>query len=531
MHDEAALRGDFLNFISLCFFILSPWATIPWGFFCEQFISSYKYIQYLVNLYSIDNHSFTHFFQHCVLLWDTNGFRQMPQPTSAERGTIIVRQMVRTIWKYFPKLFEDLASLPDPRKRRYFSMAELLMGCIALFLFKQGSRNALNNQRCEANFRRNYERLLGLSLPHMDTADAVLRLLSPNELEELKASLIAALIEQKVLQHTRLVGKYYTLAIDATGAHSYHTNDAEQTRLHKTSKTGKTSYSHYVMEARLVSQSGFSLSVATEWVANDTDRNYQKQDCESRAFQRLAIKLKRHFPRMPVCLLADGLYANQSFMKTCTDNGWKYIVVLKDDSLKQLQTDIADTHPKEYQTIELSHLTNKGSCSTQQHISWINTAFAHKENQCYWLKCAETTSVKTEKVWAEKSTKNFVWLTNIVPHQKNIIALAQAGRMRWKIENEGFNTLKNQGYALQHLYSRQSFTATQNYYQCMQIAHSINQLIEHSIPVQNELKAHTKITLKYLWLTLMQCMAILELPKDFIATQISTKYQIRLRKR
>jgi len=269
--------------------------------------------------------------------------------------------MVRTIWQYFPELFEDLAKLEDPRKRRYYSMAELLMGCIALFLFKQGSRNALNNQWCEANFRRNYKRLLGVSLPHMDTVDALLRQLSPDVLEELKASLIAALIEQKVLQHTKLAGKYYTLAIDATGAHSYLTNDAAQTRLHKTSKTGKTSYLHYVMEARLVSASGFSLSVATEWVANDADRNYQKQDCESRAFEMIAVKLKRHFPRLHVCLLADGLYANQNFMQTCTGNGWQYIVVLKDDSLKQLQTDITDTHSKDYQSIELSHLTNKGT--------------------------------------------------------------------------------------------------------------------------------------------------------------------------
>lgn len=462
---------------------------------------------------------------------DRNGFRKPPLPTAAERGTIIVRQMVRTIWQYFPRLFEDLAELEDPRKRRYYSMAELLMGCIALFLFKQGSRNALNNQRTEANFRRNYQRLLGVSLPHMDTVDTVLRLLSPDVLEELKASLIAALIEQKVLPHTRLLGKYYTIAIDATGAHSYLTNDDEQTRLRKTSKKGKTSYGHYVMEARLVSTSGFSLSIATEWVSNEADRNYQKQDCESRAFERLAVKLKRHFPRLPVCVLADGLYANQTFMKTCTLNGWQYMVVLKDDSLKQLQTDITDTHPKDYGSIELSHLTNKGACNTQQCIKWINTPFEHNKHTCYWIKCTETTSVKTENGWEQQSSKNFVWLTNIVPCQKNIIALQQAGRLRWKIENEGFNTLKNNGYSLQHRYSRKSFAATQNYYQCMQMAHIINQLIEHSLHVQAVLSTHSKITIKHLWITLMQCLAMLELPDDFLATQTNTKYQIRLRKR
>jgi hypothetical protein len=52
----------------------------------------------------------------------------------------------------------------------------------------------------------------------------------------------------------------------------------------------------------------------------------------------------------------------------------------------------------------------------------------------------------------------------------------QTGRLRWKIENEGFNTQKNLGHNLEHRYSRTDFNAVKNYYQCMQIAHLIEQL-------------------------------------------------------
>ena len=56
------------------------------------------------------------------------------------------------------------------------------------------------------------------------------------------------------------------------------------------------------------------------------------------------------------------------------------------------------------------------------------------------------------------------------------LKLQCAGRLRWKIENEGFNTQKNLGYNLEHKYSRISFVATRNYYQCMQLTHLIEQL-------------------------------------------------------
>ena len=60
--------------------------------------------------------------------------------------------------------------------------------------------------------------------------------------------------------------------------------------------------------------------------------------------------------------------------------------------------------------------------------------------------------------------------------------------MRWKIENQGFNDQKNQGYQLGHKFSETSFNALQNYYQCLQIAHLINQLVIHSTTVNELLK-------------------------------------------
>ena len=55
-----------------------------------------------------------------------------------------------------------------------------------------------------------------------------------------------------------------------------------------------------------------------------------KQDCESKAFVRLAKKIKESFPRLPIIITADGLYVSQKVIQICTDNGWDYIIRYKE---------------------------------------------------------------------------------------------------------------------------------------------------------------------------------------------------------
>lgn len=97
------------------------------------------------------------------------------------------------------------------------------------------------------------------------------------------------------------------------------------------------------------------------------------------------------------------------------------------------------------------------------------------------------------------SCKRFVYITNVTQTSDIVIATADSGRLRWKIENEGFNTQKNLGYDLEHKYSRVSYTAMQNYYQLLQIAHMINQFVERSKEVVELLMERSKQTMIDLW--------------------------------
>jgi len=174
----------------------------------------------------------------------------------------IVRELAssipKTIKHFFPRFTQALRRVEDYRKKSDYEISELLFGAISLFLFKQGSRNSFNNNRADKDFTSNYEKLFGMRLPHQDTINDLFRVLNPLAIEEFKTSMIRELIEKKVLNQGRLLGKYYLVAIDGTGVNSYTEKHCDKC-LTRTSKSGKQTWFHNVLEAKLVLPNGLSL--------------------------------------------------------------------------------------------------------------------------------------------------------------------------------------------------------------------------------------------------------------------------------
>lgn len=119
---------------------------------------------------------------------------------------------------------------------------------------------------------------------------------------KIKVSLVSRLIENKVFCRHKIF-EHYMIAVDATGGVSSD-KDLFGCGLKKESKNGIITYLYPVLEAKLVTENGFCISLATERIVNDNDMPYDKQDCEQNAFKRLAQKLKQAFPRLPICILA-----------------------------------------------------------------------------------------------------------------------------------------------------------------------------------------------------------------------------------
>jgi hypothetical protein len=217
-----------------------------------------------------------------------------------------------------------------------------------------------------------------------------------------------------------------------------------------------------VLEAKIVTEAGLALSCETEFIENnglDT-----KQDCELKAFYRLLKRLKRKFPQLKICMLLDSLYAANPVTQTIEGYGWKYIITFKEGSMP-------DTYAK---FSNLKNLCSKNRIEIKnesiiQNFSWVNDiSYRGCPFDVLELKEFDSTGGKYTK---------FVWLTNLKVCSNNFSKIAKGGRLRWKIENEGFNIQKNGGYNLEHPYSHNE-KSMKNFYLLLQIAHILSQLIE-----------------------------------------------------
>ena len=395
-----------------------------------------------------------------------------------------------------------------------------------MFLFKAESRNGFNNLREDLRFEKNYQRLFKMSLPHADTVDQVMRLLKTEQLECLKQKMVNVLIRRKVFQNQRYRGKWYCVAVDATGVTSYKEQHCDQC-LHKTSKKGNTSWFHNVLEARLVTPNGFSISLLSEWIENPTENNYDKQDCERKAFTRLAARLKQGFPQLPILILADGLYPYEGFFALCKSNNWRYIVTFKEGNLPTIWKETRELQKYQTENQHQELIIRPDESTEERHYRWV-TKMDYHGHILNWLECKETITRKNIKNEMLETQCTFTHISDLPINVTNIVLTSRTGRLRWKIENEGFNTLKNGGYEMEHKYSRVSYQASKNYYQLMQMAHLINQLMVLSIHFQAAyLHGKNHPTLKKLWQEMVAAMSWAELDETKLREIRTQKIQFR----
>jgi hypothetical protein len=342
-----------------------------------------------------------------------------------------------TVQHFFPSLLDELGQLPDHRKQSSFSTAELSMAAICMFLFKRGSRNAMNELSQKQSFCDNYRKLFGMDCPHMDAVEDFFRLLSAPSLEHIKHRMLQHLLEKKTLHKFRLLGIYHIIAIDGVCISTYHYQPYPECP-----KTNTDTWQIKVVEAKLVYCNGFSISVASEFVTNvDGD---SKQDCEQKAALRLCKRIKKMFPCLPVCLAADGLYTSESIFQLCQQYNWKFIITHKDNCLETVWQEVRVGVLLQYKNKKTEQICKKHKWTLSQW-RFVTSIPYHKKFKLNWIECFQSSYNKKTK----KEQKNrFVHITNIDITLKNVIEISNGGRLRWNIENQGFNDQKNHGYNL-----------------------------------------------------------------------------------
>jgi len=343
-----------------------------------------------------------------------------------------------------------------------------------------------------------------LELPHFNTINNFLEKLDPEEIHKIIHAMVFRIVRNKVFVDSRLRGKWWQILIDGTGLYHFRERHCEKclTKTHK-DKNGKilwVDYYHYVLEAKLVFSNGIVISIGSEFVENDTlseqaddgksDEHFipdvsmpekmdceqsslpdtmessepsfdvKKQDCELKAFYRLAPKLKADFPKLPICLTMDSIYACQQVFTICRDYHWRFILRFKDGSIKTLAQEFHS----------LKHLEpDQCFCESADSIKRLYRFVTQMEYLDFKINAAEC---------VDSSVKYpFVFITDLPLTRKNCAQFIVDGRRRWCIEDQGFDIQKNHGYYLEHKFS-EHYTAMKNHYLLIQIGHALSQLLE-----------------------------------------------------
>ena len=292
--------------------------------------------------------------------------------------------------------------------------------------------------------------------------------LPTKKLEPIFSDWLGRLQRGKHLEKYRFLDRYYLVPIDGS---QYFTSKNIHCSgcLRANSKSG-TRYYHQSLQAGIVHpEMRQVLPLAPEPIQN-TDGS-KKQDCEINAGKRMVANIRKQHPKLPMIIVGDGLYSKQPFIDSVEQSRMSYILVAKPDDHKILFEWVR----------ELQALGDGGSLELtdkkgrKHRYRWANNVPLNGSIDADNVNFFEYELIPKGKVTYRNS-----WVTDIPVDEHNVVDLVKGGRARWKIENETFNTLKNQGYHIEHNYGHGSQHLSMNFFVLNLLAFYMHQIFELS---------------------------------------------------
>lgn len=393
-------------------------------------------------------------------------------------------ELAKLIRHFFPDLVPMLKQLPDPRNQSYVTypgvvllMTRILSSLFYISSMRKTSEEFNSDIMIENIWMLSQEEPTVEEIPYWETINRYLEKVEPEKVQGIIHQLCRRLLRNHAFDHMRIRGKYWQIIIDGTQLYSTRKElDGKSLyRIHNrgTEEEYRENY-YYVLEAKLVLHPKIVISIQTEFVDNEDGKEAKKQDCERKACWRLMEKIKKAFPRLNICFCGDSLYACEKFFERCKKEKWRYILRFKEGSIPTIASEY-----RELREIEKNYREQKWKNGKEwyDYVTAIDYK-GYKVNLAEYGECQTYMYKKGKKAGkCEERYQKFWFLTDLPLEKKNIENLVERGRMRWKIENEGFNNQKNQGYHLEHRYSHK-YQGVKNHYYLIQIGHMIAQIME-----------------------------------------------------
>jgi hypothetical protein len=409
-----------------------------------------------------------------------------------------VSQQIQVYRSQLPVLLKRLSKIKEPRNPRKIKhkLTVLIIYGILCFAFQMSSRRQANQQMTRPMFEANLRQLFPDldELPHQDTLARLLARIEVNEIEQALVDMLRGLMRKKKFRRY-LIGGCYPIAIDGTQkftrAQCWDTACLERKVGAKKAEASlqeqepDKQYYVYVLEANLAFENGMVIPLLSE-ILSDTegDQPKDKQDCEQKAFRRLAQRLKECFSHLPVLLLLDGLYPNGPIIELCHQYHWDFMIVLQDGSLPTLWEEMEG-----FDKLQPPPAWKQKWGERRQHFRWYNNleyvysdpaTGRPKQHRLHVVICQESwEEIAPQSTAVVQKNSRHVWISAEPLHQRNVHSRCNLGaRHRWGIE-AGLLVEKHHGYQYEHCFSY-TWEAMRGYHYLMRLGHALNVLARYS---------------------------------------------------
>lgn len=349
------------------------------------------------------------------------------------------------------------------------SLHDSCLSALAMMFFQDPSMLAFQTRLQNKNHRNNLQTLFNVSsIPKESQMKDILDNVPSKLFYPVFKDYLARLQRAKHLEHFKFINDSFLLPLDGTQYFSSEAISCDSC-LSKKLKNGNVLFYHQVLAATLVHPNLKQvIPLAPEPIKN-TDGT-EKQDCERNAAKRLVERTRNTHPKLKFILLGDDLYSNDPFILIAKENGMSFILVAKPDSHKFLYQCARDLHD-----FGDGKTLRKTDPKGREHIyKWCNKVPLNKaQNKDDYIHFFEHFIMVGDKI-----TSKGAWVTDILINENNIEDLTRAARARWKIENEAFNTLKNQGYHADHNFGHGADNLAFNFFLLNLIAFFMHQIAE-----------------------------------------------------
>lgn len=366
------------------------------------------------------------------------------------------------------------------------NLKDSLLSGFAMFSLKDKSVLKFNNMRDEREL--NLKQVYKIDQAPSDSGmRTILDKVNVEELKEVFKGLVNKLRKLRIWKEYEYYRGHIICSID--GVHHFSSEKICCDKCMEYKKTnGKVEYRHYLLSGSIVHpEKKEVMPIIHEPIVKQD--GLEKNDCERNAAKRLLPDLRVLFPTEKLIVVEDALSANGPHLRAIKEEDFRYVINVKPKGNKYL-FDLMNRKEAHKEV----HLFEEQRDDLIHKYRYANDLPLNSENRDIRVNFLEYHQIDPS---GKKEDKVFSWITDFKLTKKTVYPIMRIGRSRWKVENETFNTLKNQEYNFEHNYGHGKENLTTVFVLLMMLAFWVDQIQQgwNELFQQAWQKAGTKVDL------------------------------------